>query len=49
MTCSSLARPLQSGELYHALFMLHYAFFNKYDENSMEIIWTENPAIKICE
>ena len=26
MTCSSLAIPLQSGELYHALFMLRYAF-----------------------
>jgi hypothetical protein len=36
MTCSSLAIPLLSGELYHALFMLRYAFFNKY-ENSMEI------------
>ena len=49
MTCSSLAIPLQSGALHHALFMLRYAiFFNKY-EKSMEIIWKENPAIKICE
>ena len=27
MTCSSLAIPLKSGELYQALFMLRYEFF----------------------